>query len=617
MNSRRLFGALCFALSAATLSAQTIPLWPHGAPDPQPATGAEHDMSKRTDADHNPQITDISVPTMTVYKPARPNGTGILVFPGGGYHFLNMKAAGTEPCEWVNSVGATCFLVKYRVPLVGYYPQQKAMLEDGQQAVRLVRAHAAGFGVDPNHIGIMGFSAGGNLVLLLNTHPDDPRVMSTKAAQDVPLANGQPVDARSDFTFACWPAYVTVKPEETKLDPTYTPNKFTPPTFLLQAENDPMFHPNAIVYFNALMAAKIPAELHYYATGGHAFGMSPGRYSQARWPDLAANFLRFNKFIPGYVEPTNTADPRAVVKTVLDLWPHGVPDPTDIPPQESDRGKPGPDHKIQLDNVSVPKLYIYPPAPGVKNTGAGIVVFPGGGYAFLQWSHAGTEACDYATSIGITCFLARYRVPSHGEPPANPIPLDDGQQAMRLARAHAAEYGVDPHRIGAMGFSAGGNLTVMLGTHADDPHVLSTPAAKDVPREDNQPGGKPVSARPDFLVDCWPGLILEKPAETALEPYYKPNNKVPPSFIIQAEDDPAVGRSSLVLFRAYMDAGVPAELHIFQSGKHAFGMHPDKFDQAHWDELLTNWLKFNKFIPGWLAPAGHEAADPEAALGNK
>jgi acetyl esterase/lipase len=123
--------------------------------------------------------------------------------------------------------------------------------------------------------------------------------------------------------------------------------------------------------------------------------------------------------------------------------------------------------------------------------------------------------------------------------------------------------------------------------------------------------GKPVDARPSFLVHCWPGLILDK-ANNTLEPYYKPNSSVPPGFIIQAEDDPAVGFSSLVLYRALMDAKVPTELHIFQSGKHAFGMHPDKFVQAHWTDLLANWLRFNKFIPGWVAPTGPQEANPEA-----
>jgi acetyl esterase/lipase len=256
---------------------------------------------------HNAQLTNISNPSMLVFPV--PNGTkrsgaAVLVFPGGAYKFLNMKNAGTEPCAWANALGMTCFLVKYRVPVNGYYPEQKVPLEDAQQAVRIVRSRAADWGIDPNRIGLMGFSAGANLVLILNSHPDDAHILETKAKPEVPVANGAPVDARSNFTIACWPAYVGVKPEETKLDPNYNPNTFTPITFLIQAEDDPIAHNNAILYFRALMDAKVPAELHYYATGGHAFGMHPGRFSQAHWADMAATWLRYNEVLPGWVPST-------------------------------------------------------------------------------------------------------------------------------------------------------------------------------------------------------------------------------------------------------------------------------------------------------------------------
>ena len=296
------FFILCPALLAQSM---TIPLWSGAVPSPQPTSSPEHDMSRNTAPGHNQQLTDISDPAMLVFPPrgtVKNTGTAVLVFPGGGYRFLNMKAAGTEPCAWVNSLGMTCFLVKYRVPVDGLYPQQKAPLEDAQQAVRLVRSRAKEWKIDPSRIGLMGFSAGANLVLLMNAHPDDPSVLGTPAAGEVPTDKGKPVDARSNFTIACWPAYVAVKPAETELDPNYQPNEFTPATFLIQAEDDRLFHNNAIVYYRALMNAKMPGELHYYAMGGHAFGMHPSHFSQARWPDIAANWLRYNRLIPGWTE---------------------------------------------------------------------------------------------------------------------------------------------------------------------------------------------------------------------------------------------------------------------------------------------------------------------------
>jgi acetyl esterase/lipase len=308
----------CFILSSpAAGQTATIPLWPKGVPDPQPVPGPERDMSPRTEPGHNPQITNVSIPEMSVYPPVPPaknTGAALLVFPGGGYRFLNMKNAGTDPCDWATSIGMTCFLVKYRVPVAKYYPEQKAPLEDAQQAIRIVRSRAKEWGVDPTRIGLMGFSAGGNLVLLINSHPDDAAVMSTPAVEEVPMDHGQAVDARSNFTIACWPAFVAVKPDETTLNPVYKPNAFTPPTFLIQAEDDVTAGNNALVYYRALMDAKVPSELHYYQSGGHAFGMHPERFAQARWAEIAANWLRFNKVISGWTGPSGTAErkPEAV-----------------------------------------------------------------------------------------------------------------------------------------------------------------------------------------------------------------------------------------------------------------------------------------------------------------
>ena len=310
MNFRALLIVLSFTAFA---KAQTeITLWPHGAPDQIKVTGPEYDMSKKAGAKsvdaesgeatsgHNAILTNVTDPKIYVYLPTKVknNGAAALAFPGGGYHFLNMDRAGTEPCAWANAQGMVCFLVKYRVPDVGQYPESRAPLDDAQQAMRIVRSRAAEWGVDPKRIGIMGFSAGAHLAITLSTHADDKHVESTSSAKDIPMDGSKPFDARANWALVCWPAYVGIKPDEVKLNPIYTPNQNTPMTFLTQAENDPMFHNNAILYFRALMDAKVPAELHYYATGGHAFGMHPDKFSQAHWTDLAANWLMFNKIIP-------------------------------------------------------------------------------------------------------------------------------------------------------------------------------------------------------------------------------------------------------------------------------------------------------------------------------
>jgi acetyl esterase/lipase len=294
------FGLFAFASLRATAQQKVLQLWPHATPEP--AQTAEPEKDTTTDKDalfdgrRSRRLTNVTQPTMSVYPPtAIPNsGAAALVFPGGGYARLAWDGEGTDTCTWLNSIGVTCLLVKYRVPEQGHYPANFADLEDAQQAMRLARAHAAEWHIDPNRIGVIGFSAGANLAVLLSTHPDDTHVMSTPAAPDVNAT----IDARANFAIVVYPAYLGIAPDITTLDPTYTPNQFTPPTFLLQAENDRGYGKNAPLYYIALAAAGIPAELHMYATGGHGFGLHPVGRPEEHWTQLASAWLRDNAIIP-------------------------------------------------------------------------------------------------------------------------------------------------------------------------------------------------------------------------------------------------------------------------------------------------------------------------------
>jgi acetyl esterase/lipase len=287
----------------------TLPLWPPATPGPPPPTDPETDTTKPTDnfisGHRTARLTNVTAPTLSVYPPHDHNtGSAALVFPGGGYQILAWDGEGLDPCHWLNSLGMTCLLVKYRVPQptgeAGHYPADPSDLEDAQQAMRLARAHAADWHIDPTRIGVMGFSAGANLAVLLSTHPDDHHVESTPAAPDVDTH----IDARADFAIIVYPAYLALPPDQTALDPTYTPNSFTPPTFLIQAENDKTYVRNSLVYYRALLDANVPAELHLYAGGGHGFGMNPIGAPEEHWPRLAANWLRTLNIIPP--EPHHT-----------------------------------------------------------------------------------------------------------------------------------------------------------------------------------------------------------------------------------------------------------------------------------------------------------------------
>ena len=305
---------LSVALFTSNAHAQTqpvtLPLWPHGTPEPPQTTSPETDTTKPSDnfiSGHRVvRLTNVTVPTLTVYPPHGPNtGAAVLVFPGGGYRILVTDGEGTDACHWLNSIGLTCILVKYRVPQPngepGHYPADPADLEDAQQAMRLTRAHAVEWHINPAHIGVMGFSAGANLAVLLSTHPNDDHVASTPAAADVNTA----FSARANFAIIVYPAYLAIPPENTTLNPTYTPNEFTPSTFLIQAENDRGYGKNALVYYAALMDAHIPAELHYYATGGHGFGMHPPNAPEENWPRLATEWLRSINILPSRDDDRN------------------------------------------------------------------------------------------------------------------------------------------------------------------------------------------------------------------------------------------------------------------------------------------------------------------------
>jgi acetyl esterase/lipase len=285
-------------ISTARAQQTVLPLWPTALPQPAQTTEPEKDISKPTDnisGHHTSLLTNITHPSLTVFAPPAAKNTraAALVFPGGGYYLLAWDGEGLDTCTWLNRIGMTCILVKYRVPQKGHFPANPADLEDAQQAMRITRAHAAEWHLDPNRIGVIGFSAGGNLAALLSLYPDDHTVESTPAASEIDTK----VDARPSFVILGYPAYLAVDPEQTALDPTYTPNATTPRTFLVAAGDDVTYGKNALVYYRALLDAKRPAELHMFPTGGHGFGMFPSS-GPAHWTNIAEEWLRASHVLP-------------------------------------------------------------------------------------------------------------------------------------------------------------------------------------------------------------------------------------------------------------------------------------------------------------------------------
>lgn len=222
-------------------------------------------------------VDNVTQPTITLYAPtSNPTGAAVIVIPGGGFEGLAMDLEGTEVCDWLAPRGVACILLKYRVPSPPYdwrcdcRPHNLALslpsLADTQRALRLVRARAAEWHIDPHKVGVLGFSAGGFLVAEASTN-FRKRIYAPVDAVDKE-------SARPDFALAIYPGHLTT--DFHTLNPNIPVSKDTPPTFVLQAEDDHVDGVNqALVYFTALTKAGVPAEMHLYAHGGHAFGLRP------------------------------------------------------------------------------------------------------------------------------------------------------------------------------------------------------------------------------------------------------------------------------------------------------------------------------------------------------
>jgi acetyl esterase/lipase len=272
----------------------TIPVWPGVAPGAQANLRAEADTTTAKDnlVAGRPvlRLGNVSVPTLTLYSPKGYNtGAAVVVFPGGGYQILAMDLEGTEVCDWLNSSGITCILLKYRVPGSGPYPKSAAALQDAQRAMGLVRQHAAAWKIDPKRIGVLGFSAGGHLAAAISTHYEK-RLYN-------PIDAADKLSCRPDFAVVVYPGYLAMEHRHFALNPDIHPTADTPPTFLVQAEDDPVHVENSVVYFMALKNAKVPAELHVYAQGGHGYGLRLTELPVTTWPQRVETWLHTIKML--------------------------------------------------------------------------------------------------------------------------------------------------------------------------------------------------------------------------------------------------------------------------------------------------------------------------------
>lgn len=283
--NRRLPLLLLFAFTTPILAAEplTMDVWPGEVPGEVGDVGEEQVQPPRDNAKPVKRLTNVTKPTIAVYRPAKEIDTGaaVLICPGGGYGILAWDLEGTEVAEWLNSIGVTGIVLKYRVPRRKDREKHDAPLQDAQRAMSLVRQHAGEWGIDAARIGILGFSAGGHLSAATSTNFDKRHYDSIDGTDDV--------SCRPDFAVLVYPAYLA---EAGELFPEIRVTAETPQTFFAHASDDGISSENSIAMYLALKKAKVPTELHIYASGGHGFGLRPSEHPASTWPQRCEQWLR-------------------------------------------------------------------------------------------------------------------------------------------------------------------------------------------------------------------------------------------------------------------------------------------------------------------------------------
>ena len=282
-----------------TGGAEQVPVWPANAPV---LSGGIRKLEDKEILANKP-ITDVANPTYTIYSPKEnPSGTCIIVFPGGGYLSLAMGLEGTEIADWLNQLGITCVLVKYRVPYSGCYwdrklhrnvtPKVPMALQDAQRTISIIRGHAQDYHVDPNKIGVMGFSAGGNLAVLASTH---------QSRSYKPIDPIDKVSCRPDFAIPVYPGHMTMEHKNINsraLNSDILISKSIPPTLLIHAKDDPVDPVHySQVYAESLKKAGVSVTLKIYEHGGHAFGVRKQGKDSDRWTQDVRVWLKQIKML--------------------------------------------------------------------------------------------------------------------------------------------------------------------------------------------------------------------------------------------------------------------------------------------------------------------------------
>jgi acetyl esterase/lipase len=277
------FFILMSALPSLAKPLPEIPLWAGEVPGEKDQVIAE-EVVEDANNDGIFRTSNVSQPTLTLYPAPAENANGavVIVAPGGGYHILASKHEGTEVCKWLNGIGVTAVLLKYRVPRRKNLEKHHAPMQDAQRAVSMVRAHATEWKVDPDRLGFLGFSAGGHLTAAVLTSDGTVSYPKEEVDQYSPVPN---------FGILVYPAYLKSENDPNALVPEISVDEKTPPSFVVVAHGDHKYVEGSALYYLAMQRAKRECELHIYGKGGHGFGMNQVPQRVAEWTSQAGAWM--------------------------------------------------------------------------------------------------------------------------------------------------------------------------------------------------------------------------------------------------------------------------------------------------------------------------------------
>ncbi len=277
--------ALLLTVSGSAAEPEVLKLWPGKPPGESKVLPPEGLLETKKGQLDVPRLANVSEPTITIFAPPpeKANGAAVVVAPGGGYSILAIGHEGTDVCKWLNSLGVTAVLLKYRVPKREIQtPDNLAMIQDAQRAITLVRSRAKELKLDPEKVGMLGFSAGGHLTACT-------ALTKKRLYENVDKAD-EAATAQPNFAILVYPAYLV--DQKGALKPEFAVNKDSPPMFFAHSSDDPVTSESSLALYRALQKQGVPTELHLYASGGHGYGILKSEYPCAKWPDLAGDWMK-------------------------------------------------------------------------------------------------------------------------------------------------------------------------------------------------------------------------------------------------------------------------------------------------------------------------------------